>query len=336
MNLKSLADKLGMSKTTVSRALNGYPEVSELTRERVLRAAREAGYEANPMARSLAVGRSNVLGTIYPLLPADLGDAMFLEVVGGMSEALEQKRMNFIIAPVSPANEMPSYEQMVRGRRLDGLVVSRTLVHDERIAYLARVGFPFIAHGRTQLDAPYAWFDYDNQAGIRMALERLLSLGHQRIAMISAPLAMNFAAQRRASFIETLSGAGLATDARHLVDDCIDRRSGHAAVHALLATTPRPTAIVVDNHLAGVGAVRALLDAGIAIGKDISLIVWGSMADTLAGIDVTIIDQPNARAAGAKMADMLLALINGKPAASLQELWQPALLAGATIGPAPR
>jgi len=333
MNLKSLADKLGMSKTTVSRALNGYPEVSELTRERVLRAARESGYEANPMARSLAVGRSNVLGTIYPLLPADLGDAMFLEVVGGMSEALERKRMNFIIAPVSPANEMPSYEQMVRGRRVDGLVVSRTLVHDERIAYLARVGFPFIAHGRTQLDAPYAWFDYDNEAGIRMALERLLSLGHQRIAMVSAPLAMNFAAQRRASFLATLAGAGLATDPRHLVDDCIDRRAGYAGVQSLLATTPRPSAIVVDNHLAGVGAVRALLDAGIAIGKDVSLVVWGSMADTLADIDVTTIDQPNARAAGAKMAEMLLTLVNGASAGALQVLWQPALTPGATAGP---
>jgi len=336
MNLKSLADKLGMSKTTVSRALNGYPEVSELTRERVMRAAREAGYEANPMARSLAVGRSNVLGTIYPLLPADLGDAMFLEVVGGMSEALERQRMNFIIAPVSPANEMPSYEQMVRGRRVDGLVVSRTLVHDERIAYLARVGFPFIAHGRTQLDAPYAWFDYDNQAGIRMAVERLLSLGHQRIAMISAPLAMNFAAQRRASFFAAMASAGLSVDPRYLVDDCIDRRTGYSAVQALLAASPRPTAIVVDNHLAGVGAVRALLDAGIAIGRDISLIVWGSMADTLADIDVTTIDQPNARAAGAKMADMLLALINGKPVASLQELWQPELRSGATVGGANR
>lgn len=334
MNLKSLAHKLGMSKTTVSRALNGYPEVSELTRERVLRAARESGYEANPMARSLAVGRSNVLGTIYPLLPADLGDAMFLEVVGGMSEALERKRMNFIIAPVSSSNEMPSYEQMVRGRRVDGLVVSRTLVHDERIAYLTKAGFPFIAHGRTQLDAPYAWFDYDNEAGIHMALERLLSLGHQRIAMISAPLAMNFAAQRRASFLATLASAGLAVDPRHLFDDCIDRRTGYSAVQTLLAAATRPTAIVVDNHLAGVGAVRALLDAGIAIGKDISLIVWGSMADTLADIDVTTIDQPNARAAGAKMADMLLAIIAGKPAASLQELWRPSLLAGATTGPA--
>src|SRR6185369_2174834 len=248
MNLKRLADQLGMSKTTVSRALNGYPEVSEVTRERVLKAAREAGYQANPMARSLAVGRSNVLGIIYPLLPADLGDAMFLSVVGGMSEALEARAMNLIIAPVSPANEMPSYEQMVRGKRVDGLVVSRTLVHDERIAYLSRAGFPFIAHGRTSLDAPYAWFDYDNEAGIRMAVERLLSLGHQRIAMVSAPLQMNFAAQRSASFLAALAAAGLSCDPRWLVEDSIDRRSGYAAVQQLLACSPRPTAIIVDNH----------------------------------------------------------------------------------------
>ncbi|HMC48690.1 MAG TPA: LacI family DNA-binding transcriptional regulator, partial [Caballeronia sp.] len=88
MNLKSLANLLGMSKTTVSRALNGYPEVNGHTRERVLNAAKEAGYQANPMARGLAMGRTNVFGIIYPPLPADLGDPMFLDVVSGMSEAL--------------------------------------------------------------------------------------------------------------------------------------------------------------------------------------------------------------------------------------------------------
>jgi LacI family transcriptional regulator len=332
MNLKRLADQLGMSKTTVSRALNGYPEVSPVTRERVMKAALEAGYQANPMARSLAVGRSNVLGIIYPLLAADLGDAMFLDVVGGMAEALETRKQNLIIAPVSPANEMPSYEQMVRGKRVDGLVVSRTLVQDPRIAYLAEAGFPFVAHGRTQIDVPYAWFDYDNEAGIRMAVQRLLSLGHQRIAMVSAPLQMNFAAQRRASLLATLAAAGLSCDPRYLVEGSIDRRSGYTAMQQLLACSPRPTAVIVDNHLAGVGAVRALLDAGVRIGEDISLIVWGSMADALSDIDVTTIDQPGARAAGAKMASMLQALIEGAPAASLQELWQPALLPGSTVG----
>jgi LacI family transcriptional regulator len=335
MNLKSLAQTLGMSKTTVSRALNGYPEVSEQTRQRVLAAAREVGYEANPMARSLAVGRTNVFGIIYPLLPADLGDPMFLTVVGGMQGALEQRRMNLMIAPVSSSNELPSYEQMVKGKRVDGLVVSRTLVHDERIAYLVKTGFPFIAHGRTQLNHPYAWFDYDNEAGIKIAVEHLLSLGHKRISLISAPLEMNFARQRLDSFTRTMKSAGLSVDPRHMIENTLDRRTGYQAMQQLLTCSPWPTAVIVDNHLSGVGTVRALLDAGVEIGKDISVIVWGSVEDTLVGSHVTTIDQPEPRQAGAKMAEMMLALLDGTPASELQVLWQPELIAGATAGRCP-
>lgn len=335
MNLKALADTLGMSKTTVSRALNGYPEVSERTRAKVLAAAAAAGYQANPAARTLAVGRSNVLGIIYPLLPADLGDAMFLETVGGMSAALEMAGMNLIIVPVSPANELPTYRQLVRGRRVDGLVVSRTLVDDERIAWLSEAGFPFVAHGRTQRAEPYAWFDYDNAAGIALAVQALLAQGHRRIALLGSPLTLNFARQRRDSFVASLRAAGIEPDARCLIESAIDRRSGYQAMQQLLAQAPRPTAVIVDNHLSGVGAVRALLDAGVRIGTEVSLIVWGSMADTLAELDVTTIDQPDARAAGARMAQMLLARLDGTPAAQLQELWQPRLVAGSTVGPAP-
>jgi LacI family transcriptional regulator len=332
MNLERLANLLGMSKTTVSRALNGYPEVNGRTRERVLKAAKENGYQANPMARSLALGRTNVFGIIYPLLPADLGDPMFLDVVAGMSAALEQVNKNLIIAPVSPANEQPSYQQIVRGRRVDGLVVGRTLVRDERIAFLSKAKFPFVAHGRTELDAPYAWFDYDNAAGILMAMERLLGLGHQRVALISAPLELNFARQRKDSFIASLAAAGLAADPRYLIDNTLDRRSGYQAMQLLLACSPRPTAVIVDNHLSGVGAVRALLDAGVDIGKEMSVIVWGNMADTLAGANVTTIDQPDPHQAGARMIAMLMALVDGKPASELQELWQPVLIAGSTVG----
>ena len=336
MNLKSLARNLGISKTTVSRALNGYPEVNSRTRERVLAAAKEAGYEANPMARSLAVGRTNVFGIIYPLLPSDLGDPMFLGVVGGMSAALEKSKMNLIIAPVSPSNELPSYEQMVRGKRVDGLVVSRTLVHDERIAYLVKKNFPFVAHGRTDLKQPYAWFDYDNEAGIRLAAAQLLEHGHKRIALVSAPLEMNFALQRRDGFVACLNEAGITVDPRHMVANALDRRTGYQAMHDLLACSPRPTAVIVDNHLAGVGAVRALLDAGIEIGKEISVIVWGSIEDSLVGSNVTTIDQPDISGAGAKMIEMLRSLVEGTQPEELQVLWQPVLLPGATVGRCPQ
>ncbi|MFP5391101.1 MAG: substrate-binding domain-containing protein [Gammaproteobacteria bacterium] len=332
MNLKSLARTLGISKTTVSRALNGYPEVNVHTRARVLAAAKEAGYEANPMARSLAVGRTNVFGIIYPLLPSDLGDPMFLSVVGGMSNALEKSKMNLIIAPVSPANELPSYDKMVRGRRVDGLVVSRTLVRDERIAYLVEKKFPFVAHGRTTLSQPYAWFDYDHDAGMRMACQHLLGFGHRRIALISAHLELNFAAERRRAFLGCLQEAGVQVNPAYLHQDSLDRRTGYQAMQALLELNPRPTAVIVDNHLSGVGAVRALLDHGVAIGRDVSVIVWGSIEDSLVK-NVTAIDQPHSSQAGAKMIEMLSSLVAGTPPEQLQTLWTPVLVPGSTTGP---
>lgn len=335
MNLKDLARTLGISETTVSRALNGYPEVSKRTRERVLLAAKAAGYRPNPVARSLAVGRTNVIGIIYPLLPADLGDPMFLAVVGGMSEALESKRMDLVIAPVSPTNELRAYEHIVRGRRTDGLIVSRTQVHDERIAYLVKQDMPFVAHGRTALEQPYAWFDYDNEAGIRLATEHLLSLGHRRIGFMSAPMEMNCTQQRVDSFMATMNSAGLTVPPEYLIANTLDRRTGYQAMQQLLNTSPRPTAVIVDNHLSGVGAIRALLDAGIELGREISVIVWGSLEDSLVGYDITTIDQPDPRLAGAKMIEMLLALLDGTPASELQVLWQPTLLPGKSAGPCP-
>ncbi|CDG85712.1 substrate-binding domain-containing protein [Janthinobacterium agaricidamnosum] len=332
MNLKSLAIALGMSKTTVSRALNGYPEVNSRTREKVLALAKKVGYRANPMARSLAVGRTNVFGMICPMLPSDLGDAMMLALVGGISERLEASKMNLIIAPVSPHNEQATYEQLVSGRQVDGVVVGRTLVNDERIACLSRAGFPFVAHGRTRIDTPYAWFDYDDESGIRLGLERLLNLGHQRIALISAPLVLNFAHQRKAAFMQLMALAGLTPDPCHLIDNALDRRSGYQAMQQLLACSPRPTAVIVDNHLSGVGAVRALLDAGIVIGHEMSVIVWGSVEDALIGSNVTTIDLPEPRRAGARMVDMLQALLGGTPPDELQVLWQPVLLPGGTVG----
>lgn len=335
MNLKNLARTLGISETTVSRALNGYPEVSERTRQRVLEAARAAGYRPNPLARSLAVGRTNVVGIISPLNANDMFDPMFVDIVGGMSEALEARQMDLMIAPCSPANELRSYEHMLQGRRVDGLIVSRTRIRDERIAYLAQHGLPFVAHGRTQLNEPHAWFDYDNESGMRMAVERLLSLGHKRIGLISADLDMNFARQRHDSFVAAVQAAGLQVNPAYVIDNVLDRRTAYEAMKRLLACSPRPTAVVVDNQMSGVGAVRALLDAGIKIGSEISLIVWGVMEDSLAGYNVTTVDQPHPDRAGAKMVEMLLSILDGASPEQLQELWQPVLLAGETAGRCP-
>ena len=141
VNLKALSDALGLSRTTVSRALNGYDDVSEATRERVARAAREMGYVADPTARRLATGRADVIGIVYPFGAGDLGDPRFGEVVAGITERLAERNLDFIIASARPNAELDTYRRIVDGKLVDGLIVARTRVDDPRIAYLQKSAF---------------------------------------------------------------------------------------------------------------------------------------------------------------------------------------------------
>ena len=332
VNLKALSDALGLSRTTVSRALNGYDDVSEATRERVVKAAQEMGYVADPTARRLATGRADMIGIVYPFDAGDLCDPRFGEVVAGITERLAERNLDFVIASARPNAELDTYRRLVDGKLVDGLIVARTLVDDPRIGYLQSRGFPYVAYGRTRVAGPYAWFDFDNEAGARNAVRRLIGFGHQRIAMISAPLALNFAAQRRAGYLAAMREAGIEPDPSLLVECPFTRDGGLQAAQALLAHAERPTALLVDNNLAGGGAFRALLDSGLRLGHDISLIVYdGVPPDVAHPHRVTAVVQPTGHATGRALAELMLRLVGD--GARGQQLETPGIEAGDTDGP---
>ena len=112
------------------------------------------------------------------------------------------------------------------------------------------------------------------------------------------------------------------------------RRGGYAAMQVVLALPNRPTAVIVDNNLAGLGSLRALLDAGLRPGRDISVVVYdGIPEDSLLGVRVTAVEQPTPYRVGQALASQILAVIAGKPVQDLQQLWQPELCLGQTDGP---
>nr|WP_239007224.1 substrate-binding domain-containing protein [Burkholderia diffusa] len=330
--MKALSDALGLSRTTVSRALNGYDDVSEATRERVMKAARELGYVADPTARRLATGRADTIGIVYPFGAGDLGDPRFGEVVSGITERLGERNLDFIIAAARPNAELDTYRRLVDGRLVDGLIVARTLVDDPRLAYLRSNAFPYVAYGRTQTAEPYAWFDFDNEAGARDAVRRLIGFGHRRIAMISAPLSLNFAMQRRAGYLAALREAGIEPDPALLVEGPFTRDGGQQGAQALLAQAERPTALLVDNNISGGGAFRALVDSGLRLGRDMSLIVYDGVPPEVAYPHrVTAVVQPTGHATGRALADLMLGLL----ADGVREhrLEMPMIEAGDTDGP---
>jgi LacI family transcriptional regulator len=339
IDIKTLAASLGVSASTVSRALNGYTDINEGTRARIVARAKELNYQPNLGARRLVKGRAEAVGIVYPIDSDFLGNSGFLEMLSGFSRYMEEAGMDLLLAAAHKTNELLTYQRLVQGRRVDGLLVANTYVQDPRIDYLQSTGFPFVGYGRSGVRTDFSWYDFDNEAGERMAVEQLVALGHKRIAYVHAPLEVNFAQQRHAGYVKAMAQAGLPVNPEHVVLGSWDRRVGYAAVQRLLALQQRPTAIVVDTNVGGIGVIRGLLDAGVQLGSDVSVIVDGGMpADTVlqGAPDVAAIIQPTPERSGQVMARMLLDAIARKGKIAHEHvLVQPQFVSGASVGPAP-
>jgi LacI family transcriptional regulator len=335
MDLKALSLALGLPPTTVSRALNGYSDVSEQTRARVVEAAARCGYRPNPCARRLALGRADAVGMVCPPGSADLADPRFSAVVDGLAQALQQAGIDLLIATCQGAQEIATYERLVRGRRFDALIVGRTRRSDQRLDFLLHEGFPFLAFGRSANPDGYPWLDFDHAAGALLALRRLQAFGHRRIAHLHAALERNDAHERHAGFRRGLAELGLEDNPAWSLP-AESRRDGHAAAVALVGQPAGPTALLVDHPAAGVGVAQALAERGLARGRDVSVIVVDGMPpEPLApGQAMTSIEHPGGAEAGRAMAAMLLEYLAGKTPAALQQLWAPALIPGDSDGPA--
>jgi len=242
-----------------------------------------------------------------------------------------------LLAAAGDVTEMATYGRLVRGGRVDAILLADTKVVDPRIDFLQQAGIPFLCYGRAGSRNDFVWYDFDNEAGSRLAVERLAALGHKHIAYIHTSLEFNYATQRHTGFISTMKRLDLPVHQDAVVKVGRDRRSGFIAVEKLLRLPVRPTAILVDNSVGGVGVIHALLEAGLVLGRDVSVIVdGGNPTDTmLHQIDVAVVMQPTPRESGKTMAEMLLQIIDGKePKEGRHVLMQPQFVDGKTIGPA--
>jgi LacI family transcriptional regulator len=337
VNIRQLAKELGLSTSTVSRALNGYLDVNPQTRLRVQEMAQTLGYRPDASARRLVRGSTDAIGIVYSAAVENLGNPQFLDMAGGLAERLEAQQLDLLLAVASDDQELHIYDRLFRGGRVDAVVVPNTRLHDKRVDYLLEKNYPFLAYGRTANCSNFSWFDFDNDRGSVLAVEHLLQLGHRAIAYVHSSLELNFAFQRQRGFLSALRAAGLTCPPAYQVGPAADRRSGLDAVVKLLALETRPTALVVDNNLGGVGVLRGLVDAGIQVGKDVSVVVHGDIpVDTLLfDVEVTTVTQPTAHSSGVTMAEMVLALLQAPAAGPYQRLLQPELVLGSTTGRAP-
>lgn len=335
MNIKALAKELGLSTSTVSRALNGYLDVNEKTRLRVEQTAKALGYRANAGARRLVRGSTEAVGIVYSAGVENLGNPQFLDMAGGLSERLHADHFDLMLAVASDEQDLDIFDRLFRGGRVDAVVLPNTRVDDSRVQFLLERGYPFLAYGRTASCTSFSWFDFDNEVGSKLAVRHLADLGHQAIAYVHSPLELNFALQRHRGFKQALQDSGLEYNPAWLAGPAVDRRSGRAAVQQLMDLPQPPTAIVVDNNLGGIGVLRGLMDLGLVLGKDISVVVQGVIPSDslLAGLDATMVIQPTAHRTGVTMAEMVLHVLRAPSSGPYQILRQPELVVGQTSGP---
>jgi LacI family transcriptional regulator len=341
MNLKELSLRLNLSPTTVSRALNGYPEVNAATRERVEAAAKRYDYQPNSRAIRLATGRSHAVGyVISGTLKNEIMNPIFSDFIAGAGEVHSLEDIDMLLSVVSAEDEENAYRSMKAKGNVDGVIVQGLRREDPRIPLLCQIGLPFVAHGRaTGTKEEYSWVDVNNRRAFQRASEYLLDLGHRRIALINGAESFDFAFRRRTGYVDALNDRGITPNPTLMTSGEMTENSGYVAARQMLGFDHPPTAFLASSMLSGMGVRRAIEAQGLTLGRDVSVIIFDDDLSYLRnGADTAIFTatRSSVREAGRIVAEMLMRLIANPGGPPEHRLLEAELIIGQSTGPAPK
>lgn len=272
---KDVAERAGVSRTTVSFVLNDTPNVkiSEETRQRVLSAARELDYHPDAAARSLASRRTGNVGLVLRQTPAQVfADAFLPTVLRGLSEVLDSSTYRILLQPLGMPDASDALAKLVKSQHIDGLIISGPRSDDDAVHELHANGFPVVLMGQLP-DSDIPFVDVDNERAAFDATSHLIDLGHRRIALIThAPPAFTASQDRLAGYRRALESAGLTYDSTLVRHGDFREESGVAAMYELLKVTPRPTAVFAASDVLAFGVLEAAKSEGLRVPADLSVV----------------------------------------------------------------
>ncbi|MCO5967875.1 LacI family DNA-binding transcriptional regulator [Actinoallomurus soli] len=335
MNIGEIARRSGVSRSTVSYALSGKRAVSEATRQRIQAVIDELGYQPNAAARALKEGRTRTLGLVVPPTRRRL-TLMQLDFVAGVMEAADRADLDLLLSPSGDDHDR-SFERIVGGRRVDGVILMEIRLDDPRVRRLQDVRLPFVTIGRTARPEGMSWIDLDYATLIDRCVNHLADLGHRHIALInrSAELvASGYGPAHRAR--EGFAGAVARRGVEGAESCCADDApAGEACVQEILRARPEVTAITTINEAALPGVQRALENAGrdIPAGFSVAGVAARYWAEQFHP-QLTAADVPAADM-GAAAVDFLVERIAEPDAPPRQHLFVPPISLRNSTGPAP-
>ncbi len=327
--IHDVASRAGVSKSLVSLALRGSPKVSEASRDAILAAAAELGYRTNAAARSLADRRSRTVGVLI----LDLHNPVFAEILDGVETEVRKHGYSTMLVTggADPALEQVELDKLLEFQ-VEGLIlISHRLEASALRAFAEEV--PTVVVTRRDMTSPRMdTVSNDDVAGATLAVRHLVGLGHRRITHLSGgdnPISRD----RERGYLDAMAEAGLASHA-HVVPGSLTDAGGYAAARLALATEPRPTALVVANDIAALGAIAAVQEAGLLVPADVSVVGYDGIAlGALRTLSLTTVAQPLAEM-GAAAAARLFARIASPRSRAQNVSADAALVVRGTTAPA--
>lgn len=309
VNIVDVARRAGVSISTVSRTLRGSLNVSNQTRERVLRAAADLSYVPSPAASRLASGRTRTIGVIVQFSAR----WFFAEVIRGAEGVLRAADYDLLLFNVGdPASRAHLFQTMPLRRRVDGVLAVATNFTEQETSSLTRLGVPLVMVGQ-QAGPSAAGVGIDDAESAAMAVRHLVLLGHDDIVMISGlpddPIGRGTTLARRAGFTAGLHAAGLPDRPDRIVCEPWGVEGGRRAMERLLTRRELPTAAFAESDEMAFGALRTLRRVGLEVPGAVSVVGFDDH-ELAPASDLTTIAQP-AYEQGRLAAAMALDLLSG-------------------------
>ncbi|MDN5568950.1 MAG: substrate-binding domain-containing protein [Paracoccus sp. (in: a-proteobacteria)] len=338
MTLKEFAKLVGMSQTTVSRALNGHAEVNERTRARLIEAARQHGYSPNAHARFLATGHANIIGCVIPVsVRNEIVNPIYADFLAGVGEECAARRFDINLSMVPEDDQAQAYRALKSKGMISGVIVQFPRHDDTRPALLDSIGLPYVVHGRvTGHQGPYSWVDVNNQRAFERATEFLLQLGHRRVALLNGDERQDFAFRRREGYLKALRDSGVSPNPSIMATDEMTAAYGYAQTMRLLGMPEPPTAILCSATMIATGVRQATEERGLTLGRDLSVVTFDDDLSYYANRDAvpffTGMRSP-VRVAGRRCAARLIDHVGAKNAPPTQDLLEAELVVGRSTAP---
>ncbi len=317
VTLRQLAKELKLSPTTVSRALNGYPEVNAQTTDRVKEAALLHGYFPDRNAKRLAKGKVGAIGLIVDADSDSFMNPILAEFLDGVGRELARSETDLVIQPIHTKDVISAYKRAVAQQSVDGFVVNSPKEFDERVQFLAGTQMPFVLHGRTKGAQDHSFYDIDNEGGFYKATQNLVSFGHRRIGFLGGDAEQTFTLDRLRGTRRALDEAGLTLREDDVHLGPMTEQTGYLVGQRYFETknAARPTAFLCLSLFVALGLIRAARERNFQVPQDFSVIVHDDRAPYLKAEyfdpPLTAI-QSSIRTAGAQVAKLVAARIENR------------------------